>query len=268
MERIDATILSNEVISDGYRLMRFHWPAQAGREPRRPAPGLFFTLRAGSGHDPTLRRPFAFSGWTRGPDGGGAASFVFQVRGRGTAWLAGLRPGDALDALGPLGSGFSSPPDGARPILLAGGIGVGPMLYLAEFLASEAEAGRGEAPILALGVRSARFVPDIELPTATVICTDDGSAGFKGTAIDWLSSFDSGGPAVLYACGPKPMMAAAASYAGARGTRCEAALEQWMACGVGACLGCAVPTKGGGFIKACSDGPVVDAAIVDWEAYR
>lgn len=262
MKRFDTPVIASRSVSDGYREIRFAWPVISAGEP---APGRFFTVRSGSGSDPAIRRPFAFSGWERGA---GVASFVFQVRGRGTAYLAGLRAGDALDVLGPLGAGFSPPPIGARPILLAGGIGIGPMLYLAEALASEAAAGRAEAPILALGFRNSGLIPDLTLPPGTAICTDDGSAGFKGTVVDWLSGFDTGLPPSLYACGPKPMMAAAAAFASARGLRCEAALEQWMACGVGACAGCAVPLKAGGYLKACSDGPVVDAALVDWEAYR
>lgn len=142
------------------------------------------------------------------------------------------------------------------------------MLYLANTLASEAEAGSVEAPILALGFRRSSLMPELALPQRTALCTDDGSAGFKGSVIDWLSGFDPGLPPTLYACGPKPMMAAAASFAEARGLPCQAALEQWMACGVGACAGCAVPLKSGGYLKACSDGPVVDATLVDWEAYR
>ncbi|PKL23309.1 MAG: dihydroorotate dehydrogenase electron transfer subunit [Spirochaetae bacterium HGW-Spirochaetae-3] len=266
MKRLDTTVSSIRQVAEGYYELRFAWPAQGGDEP---GPGRFVTIRAGGRYDPALRRPFAFSDYRAGAAGeGGEAAIVFQVRGRGTAHMAGLRPGDSLDALGPLGKGFGRPARGARPVLVAGGIGVGPMLYLAATLAEDAAAGLCEAPILAMGFRNAAFAPDIDLPAGAVICTDDGSSGFKGTVADWLAGFDPGSPPAFYACGPAPMMAAVARLAEARRAPYEAAVEQWMACGVGACAGCAVPVKSGGFVRACVDGPVLDGSIVDWEASR
>ncbi|HPG85067.1 MAG TPA: dihydroorotate dehydrogenase electron transfer subunit, partial [Spirochaetales bacterium] len=187
-------------------------------------------------------------------------------RGRGTEYLAALRPGDGLDVLGPLGRGFAKPPRGARPMLVAGGIGVGPMLYLAATLATDAAAGLCEAPILVVGARTAALVPAAMLPAGTAVCTDDGSAGFSGTVTDWLASFDPGLPPAFYACGPTPMMAAVAAVAASRRAPYEASVEQWMACGVGACAGCAVRLRSGEYAKACSDGPVLDGSTVDWEA--
>jgi len=266
MKRIDTTVRSIRLVAEGYYELRFAWPAQDGDEP---APGRFVTIRAGGRYDPALRRPFAFSDYAKGAAGeDGEAAIVFQLRGRGTAHMAALRPGDGLDALGPLGKGFGKPARGTRPILVAGGIGVGPMLYLAAALAADAAAGLCEAPILAMGFRSAAYAPDLELPAGSVVCTDDGSAGFKGTVADWLAGFDPGMPPAFYACGPAPMMAAVARLAEARRASYEAAVEQWMACGVGACAGCAVPLKAGGFVRACVDGPVLDGSGVDWEASR
>jgi dihydroorotate dehydrogenase electron transfer subunit len=152
------------------------------------------------------------------------------------------------------------------PVLVGGGIGLGPILYLARFLVAEASAGRGKIPITVLGFRSAEFVPPIDLPAGTVICTDDGSAGFHGTVVDWLVSADTGLPPAYYGCGPVPMMAALARLADQRSAPFQAAVEQWMACGIGACAGCAVSLKDGSYIKACVDGPVVDGRLVDWEA--
>jgi len=279
MRRFDTIVTENRPVADGYRELRFTWPPDDGRraddgrnadDSRRaddPAPGRFFTLRAGGRYDPALRRPFAFSDWRpSGGAGGGEAACVFQLRGRGTEHLAALRPGDRLDALGPLGRGFGKPPRGARPLLIAGGIGVGPMLYLAAALAADAAAGLCEAPILAVGARTAALVPVGLLPAGTAVCTDDGSAGFRGTVADWLASFDPGLPPAFYACGPAPMMAAIAAIATARRATYEAAVEQWMACGVGACAGCAVRMRSGDYAKACSDGPVLDGNKVDWEA--
>ncbi len=281
MKRFDTTVTAIRPVAEGYHELRFTWPASEGKHEAAdtPAPGRFFTIKAGSRYDPVLRRPFAFSAFEPPAPGsipssglddsttsGGEAAFVFQVRGRGTGFLAALRPGDALDVLGPLGRGFGKPANGSRPILVAGGIGVGPMLYLAHALAAGAKAGLFEAPVLAMGFRSASFVPDLPLPEGTVICTDDGSAGFHGTVALWLEGFDPGAPPYCYACGPVPMMAAVDRIAQARRAPFEAALEQWMACGVGACAGCAVRLKSGDYIKACTDGPVYDGRLVDWEA--
>ena len=144
MKRFDTTVTSIRPVAEGYHELRFAWPATAddpAGEAGLPAPGRFFTIKAGGRYDPALRRPFAFSGYVPTADGGGEAVFVFQVRGRGTGFLAALTPGDALDVLGPLGTGFGKPANGSRPILVAGGIGVGPMLYLAHALAADAKAG-------------------------------------------------------------------------------------------------------------------------------
>ena len=290
MKRFDTTVRSLRPVAEGYYELRFTWPISAGSQADdAPAPGRFLTVRAGGRYDPALRRPFAFSDYTKtaaphapasvsdepAPDcatangeANGEASFIFQLRGRGTAYLAELKAGDALDLLGPLGKGFSKPARGMRPVLVAGGIGLGPMLYLARALAADAVAGLCEAPVFVIGLRNAAFVPDVDLPSGTVICTDDGSAGFKGTAVDYLGGFDPGLPPAFYACGPTPMMAAVDRLAQSRRAPYEAATEQWMACGVGACAGCAVRLKSGAFARACVDGPVLDGSLVDWEAGR
>ncbi len=272
MKRFDTTVRSLRPVAQGYYELRFEWPAAtANQADDAPAPGRFLTIRAGGRYDPALRRPFAFSGYSSDPASAGfgaEASIIFQLRGRGTAHLAALKPGDALDVLGPLGKGFGKPARGSRPVLVAGGIGLGPMLYLAHALAADAAAGLCEAPVFVIGVRTAGFVPQVDLPAGTVICTDDGSAGFKGTATDYLASFDPGLPPTFYACGPALMMAAVDRLAQTRRSPYEAATEQWMACGVGACAGCAVRLKSGAYARACVDGPVLDGSLVDWEAGR
>ena len=296
MKRIDTTVRSIRKVAEGYFELRFAWELPDNGDPvigdpvigdpaignpaigapsigghvngghagdDSPAPGRFVTIRAGGRYDPALRRPFAFSDYS--PDAREAA-IVFQLRGRGTAFLADLKPGDPLDVLGPLGKGFGSPPRSTRPVLVAGGIGIGPMLYLASALAARADAGLGEAPTLAMGFRSAAYVPGLPLPPGAVVCTDDGSYGYEGTVADYLAGYDPGLPPAFYACGPAPMMAAVGRLAAARRAPYEAAVEQWMACGVGACAGCAVPLKSGAFVRACADGPVLDGDLVDWEA--
>jgi len=218
-------------------------------------------VRAANASDPLLRRPFAFSGYD---PASGRASFIFQVRGPATRLLAALAEGAALDVLGPLGSGFPAPPAGSRPVLVGGGIGLGPMLYAAREFGLQASGARFAAPILALGFRTGTQVPGLALPEGTAICTDDGSAGFRGTVVDWARGCGTDEPPAFYACGPAPMMAALDGLAAARRAPFWAAVEQWMACGVGACMGCAIRLKDGSFSRACADGPVFDGSLVDW----
>ena len=270
MKRFDTTVLSVAPIARDYFELRFAVPP--GAIAGTPAPGTFLTVKAGGGSEPLLRRPFAFSDFTAGDgpapgsvNAAGSAAFIFQRRGRGTAWLAALAPGAPLDVLGPLGTGFPAPQRGSAPVLVAGGIGLGPILYLARRLTTNAYAGLCEAPFTALGFRSAAFVPSVDLPEATVVCTDDGGTGFHGTVADWLRQFDPGKPPTYYACGPAPMMAAVAAVAASRNAPYWAATEQWMACGVGACMGCAVRLKDGGYARACADGPVFDGRALAWD---
>ncbi|MFH2115580.1 MAG: dihydroorotate dehydrogenase electron transfer subunit [Spirochaetota bacterium] len=281
MKRFDTELVSRRPLARDYFELRFQWPwfgpsagassglrnpvPASGLDPNPiPGPGTFLTIRTGGQYDPVLRRPFALSDYDASRN---EAAVIFQKRGRGTTWLAGLEPGARLDILGPLGKGFSPPPRGSRPVLVAGGIGLGPVLYLARVLAEQAAAGHCEAPLTVFGFRSVDFVPkSIDFPASTVICTDDGSAGFHGTVLDWLRSADTGLPPAYYGCGPLPMMAALDRLAGQRGAPFQAAVEQWMACGIGACAGCVVTMKDGSYIKACVDGPVVDGCLVNWEA--
>lgn len=265
MRRFDARILENRELSRDYRRIEVEWPWNAGT----PSPGAFLTVGVSGGTDPLLRRPFAFSGCDPRE---GRASFVFQIRGPATRLLAERRPGTTLDILGPLGKGFPDPAPGSLPVLVGGGIGLGPMLYAAREFGARAAAGGWEAPVLVLGFRTADQVPDLDLPEGTVLCTDDGSAGFRGTAVEAIDRAAAGGrygaeaPAVFYACGPAPMMAALDRRAASLDAPYWAAVEQWMACGVGACMGCAVRLKDGTFARACAEGPVFDGASVDWGA--
>ena len=259
MKRFDSTVTELQPVASDYFRITFQWPVTLPL----PQPGCFLTVSAGSGFDPALRRPFAFSDVDPAR---GTAAFIFQRRGRGTAWLAERRPGDSLDVLGPLGAGFRAPPSGARPVLVAGGIGLGPMLFLARQLHQTAAAGRNEVPILVLGYRSASQAPSVDLPPGSVICTDDGMRGFHGSAVAYLDQLADALPPYYYACGPVAMMAAIDRLAPARAGQADlqAATEQWMACGVGACQGCVIPFKDGGFKRCCADGPVFNGRMVDW----
>lgn len=212
------------------------------------SPGQFAQILA-PGH--TLRRPISICSIDR--DGGGLR-FVFQVRGRGTEELSRLRAGDSVEVLAPLGHGF--PLDKTkRTLLLGGGIGVPPLLAAAQAL--------GGNTVAALGFRGRGFVileEDFRTAGAKVlVATDDGSYGFHGLVTDLAAgeSFD-----VVLACGPAPMLRAAKALAEGKHARGYLSLEQRMACGVGACLGCAVALLGEDgspyYGHVCKDGPVFE----------
>ncbi len=208
------------------------------------APGQFAQILV-PGH--TLRRPISICSIGRE-----TLRFVFQVRGEGTEKLSRYRPGDDIDILAPLGKGFPIDPN-KRTLLVGGGIGVPPLLGVAEALGGNA--------VAVLGFRNRDLVileEDFKNTGAKVlIATDDGSYGHKGLVTDLAAGEDF---QVLMACGPGPMLRGAGALAGERGVPGYLSLEQRMACGVGACLGCAVAlTDGEGreyFGHVCKDGPV------------
>ena len=215
-------------------------------------PGQFAQIYL-PGH--TLRRPISICGIDRGH---GTLRFVFQVRGQGTAELATFRPGDALELLAPLGKGFPVDP-AKRTLLVGGGIGVPPLLGCAAEL--------GENAVAVLGFRSKSAVileQDFQAAGAkTLIATDDGSYGLHGlvTQLAEQEEFD-----IVFDCGPLPMLKAVRALAEQKGTPCFLSLEERMACGIGACLGCAVPlldeTGKEYFGHVCKDGPVFDSRQV------
>ena len=255
MRQFEAKIIANREVAESWRELVLDWSGGEG-----PLPGQFLTLRVSPLRDPLLRRPLAFSGYA--DIGANRAAVVYQARGSATRLLAELAPGAGLDVIGPLGRPFPPLAAGEFPVLAGGGIGLGPLL----FLASEMERLTGQAPIIALGFRSASSVPRLDLPRGAILCTDDGSLGFRGTPVDWLSRNAPSDRLRVYGCGPASMLAALAVLARERGWAASLSAEQWMACGVGACMGCALPRPGGGYLRACADGPVFDLGAIDWAA--
>lgn len=212
-------------------------------------PGQFAQIFV-PGH--TLRRPISIC---EAEQAAGTVRFVFQIRGEGTRRMAEVRPGESWDLLGPLGQGFPVE-KGKRTLLLGGGIGTPPLLGVAKAL--------GQDAVAALGFRSAGMTileEDFQRTGAKVlVATDDGSLGFHGTAVQAAAAeeFD-----VIFACGPLPMLKAAKALARERSVPCFLSLEERMACGIGACLGCAVPLLDDRgqehFGHVCKDGPVFDS---------
>lgn len=222
------------------------------------APGQFVHINCG--HSRLLRRPISVATCQSDtPDDG--VSIVFQVRGEGTRWLAKRQAGDRVNVLGLLGNGFSMIPNG-RYLLAGGGIGVPPLYGCAQYAGGRAQA--------VLGFRSKELAIMEELFENTCegvsLCTDDGSLGTKGFVHQKVAEIldkDKDFTAVL-ACGPKPMLKGVAEAAARYGVPCQVSMEERMACGVGACLGCAIQMADGAMKHVCKDGPVFNAGEVDW----
>jgi dihydroorotate dehydrogenase electron transfer subunit len=233
------------------------------------APGQFAMLSAGARtraprFDPLLPRPMAIYR-TRAIAGGAEVEILYKIHGRGTTLLSEALPGQHVRLVGPLGTPFPLPPEGARAVLVGGGTGIASLLELAT-----RARGRGPVSVL-LGARSSDDLMGADdfaaLGVALEIATEDGSRGTRGLVTMLLDAVLEADPAcIVHACGPTPMMRACAERAERSGARCLVSLENTMACGFGACLGCAAPLAGGGYALVCRRGPVFDGREVAWEA--
>ncbi len=257
MPLFTSRIVANQEIARDYYQLDFSWPESLGE----PDPGQFFTVRVNPGPVPLLRRPFGFSGLRND----GVASTIYWRRGPATRTIASFQPGDEMDILAPLGNGFPAPAPGAVPVLLAGGVGIGPILYLANRLAH-----CSPAPLLLVGARSRENLPELDLDSRVQlrVATDDGSKGFHGTVVALAKqTIDiTAGTVELYLCGPLPMLCAGHTLAAGRGLAAWVAMEQMMGCAVGACMGCAVPVHGEhAYARVCTEGPVFASDEIVWE---
>ncbi len=221
-----------------------------------PEPGQFAMIAAverwGGGED---ERPFLPRAFSIARHADGEAHFLLEEVGPGTRRLAQLRSGEQMWVTGPLGRGFREHPDGARAVLVGGGVGIAPLAILQDRLA---------APHTALlGFRDAEHAAGAALLRDAQVATDDGSRGHHGPVTDLLLAALDEGDAVVYACGPPPMLEAVRGMCAAAGVPAWLALEAGMACGFGACFGCVVPRRDGGYVRVCVDGPVLDATVLD-----
>lgn len=229
-----------------------------------PRPGQFMMLQVTDGPDPLLRRPISLCGASRG-----RIEMIIQVRGTGTRSIAASRLGATLNALGPLGTPFSTPPSLKTAVLVAGGIGAAPLLYLADHLSS----CRPEVDVYfymgAKNGETAKMVRRfLDRNARAFFVAEDGSTELCGLVTDiFTDDLKSGrfspADACIYGCGPSPMLAALAGASQTYGLSCQVSLEAHMACGVGACLGCVVRTSDG-YKRVCLDGPVFDGNVIEW----
>jgi dihydroorotate dehydrogenase electron transfer subunit len=224
----------------------------------------------GNALDPLLRRPFSIH---RCP-GGDQLHMLFRVVGRGTRLLAGIHPGEQLNLIGPLGQGFRlKPAEQTSVCLIGGGIGIAPLLFLAERI--QALQGEKQPCTVLLGARTSAellpLVPDFTaLGCQVELATDDGTAGHHGLVLDLLTPHlqRTRTPMRVATCGPHRMIKAVACLCAEADISCEVSLESAMACGLGACLGCAIPGSNastGQYKHICKHGPVFDANEVIWK---
>jgi dihydroorotate dehydrogenase electron transfer subunit len=242
------TVAANEALG-AYRVLRVN----DGDAPE-PAAGQFAMLAAaqrwGGGDDerPYLARAFSIARRLEGE-----SHFLLEDVGPGTRRLCELGPGEQLWALGPLGRGFSPPHDARRAILAGGGAGIAPLAILQDSLSHPATA--------LVGFRDADRAGGAGLLRDAAVATDDGSVGYHGPITDLLAAeLARDGHAVVYACGPAAMLEAVRSMCAAADVPAQLALEAPMACGFGACYGCTVASRDGGYLRVCVDGPVLEAS--------
>lgn len=225
-------------------------------------PGQFAMLRPGDTVDPLL--PRAFSVYHADQEAG-IIEILYRLVGNGTARLSALHAGEMVSLWGPLGNRFQTPESGWIT-LVGGGVGVPPLIYLAETLARE------ESPVevvALIGAATADYVLGVDQLRAAgahvQTATDDGSVGQRGLVTTLLDRSLETRPGPVLACGPLPMLAAVAGIAEAAGLPAQLCMEAPMACGVGVCLGCSVPLRRGGYTRVCRDGPVFAAGEIDWD---
>jgi len=240
--RFTARVAENREVGKDHRLIKLT-PLSETHSPR---PGQFYMLGTGRALEPLLKRPFCL--FSRD---GNAIHILYRVRGKGTAIIADMRDGAELEVLGPLGNGYPMPPAGKVPLVAAGGTAVASVFPLVKAL-------KGKATVV-YGAKDRDGLVMLDelraLSGALHVRTDDGSEGVRGNVLDALREMNLGENHVLYVCGPREMLSGAVRMASERGVAGYASLEEYMACGVGACMGCVVKTRRG-YRRVCREGPV------------
>ena len=275
MQLSNCPVKGNQVIAPGYFLMEIESPEIAGEAQ----PGQFVMIKTRDGLEPLLRRPLSLHRIS--PT---SIELLYQVIGKGTQSLSQTRPGEFLDLLGPLGKPFPFSTSSSGAILLvAGGIGIAPLLALAEQMTKSPKfkVQSSKLPpkinihqrnktklILLYGAKTKTHLVRIKdfqkLGIAVETVTDDGSSGRKGLVTDFLEKFLGSSPgsiSAVYACGPRPMLKSVAHLMKNKKIPVYLSLEEMMACGMGACLGCSVRARASEikYLRVCQDGPVFQA---------
>lgn len=253
-------ICGHSIITENRRIAAgvYSMLARCGEIAASVRPGQFVSVACGF-PGALLRRPISVCGTD-----GDIIRLVYETRGRGTDWLSCQTEGNELDIGGPQGNGFTMPENG-RVLLVGGGLGAAPLLFAAKAMGKRADA--------VLGFRSTEQIVLLDefkgICGTVALATDDGSAGIRGTVAQPLeNALSDGRYETVLACGPRPMLKAAATICSEAGVKCEVSLEERMACGMGACLVCVCETKlsdgTSAMSRVCRDGPVFDSSEVVW----
>ncbi|MBE9532023.1 MAG: dihydroorotate dehydrogenase electron transfer subunit [Proteobacteria bacterium] len=263
----ETSVIYNRALSENLYLMGLDWSSGEKENPEI-VPGQFVMLKITDDYDPLLRRPFGIYGLLRSQEKT-VLEIVYKVVGKGTKKMSSLTPGDRLDVMAPIGNGFPELKEGEELIMVAGGIGIAPFKLLA---------AKYPDSVLLFGARDASeavLVNEIkDMGLRVKVATMDGSRGTKGLVTELMES-EFNRQSVVFACGPLGMLRAVSKLSHDNRVKSFVSLERAMACGVGACLGCAVKTKHGddnaeratfeNLKMVCSDGPVFDGELIDWE---
>lgn len=249
-------IVQSKYITDKIVLLTIFSPQIASAAQ----PGQFVMVKCTSQNDPLLRRPFSI--YNTSIDG--SFQILYKIIGRGTELLSIFKEGQKLDILGPLGKGFDLNEPEDPFCLVGGGIGIAP-LYL---FAKKYQSVHGNDNIVLLGAASGNELIELnnnflDLGLEVYCATDDGSFGHHGFVTDLFTRLS---PSVkkVFTCGPFPMMKIVAQHCLTHSMACQVSLETHMACGLGACLGCAVHGNDGSYRHVCKHGPVFNAQEVSW----
>jgi dihydroorotate dehydrogenase electron transfer subunit len=258
MRYFEARLTENRSLGGGYFVLRL-----AGCESLAEAkPGQFVMIRGDWERDPLL--PRAFSLMAVGP--GGTADILAKTVGRGTAMLERALPGALINVLGPLGTAFPAPEGDRIDLLVAGGVGMPPMYMQAAWAARAGVAAQSEVIYGGRGAADLVLLDDFRaMGVGLHLTTEDGSAGTKGlvtVALEARLEAHRGRTVRVMGCGPNGMLWAIGRISKSRDVPCFISLEEQMACGIGVCLGCAIPARSRPFRYVCSNGPVFDAADV------
>ena len=254
ISQVSSPVVSKQEVMPGVFLIWLESP----RIALIAQPGQFVMLCCGE--DNLLRRPFSIH---QLDDQNNKLALLFSVVGKGTHWLSQRQAGDRIDLLGPMGNGYFIDPNSSNLLLVAGGIGIAPLCFLARTALEQ-----GFLVTLLLGATTeSQLCPNHLLPSRTrcITATEDGTKGKKGMITDLLPEYIDWADQV-FACGPSPMYRAMASQNLLRDKPCQISLEVRMGCGLGVCYGCTVKTKSG-LKQVCQDGPIFNLDDVLWDDF-
>jgi len=247
LEKDLTEVIDNRQVGGAYHILTLSYKG------KKPAPGQFYMIRCGDTFEPLLRRPFSFFSEKEG-----IIKILYKVVGRGTSILSRKKSGDSINILGPLGNGYPIKPK-TPSVIVAGGMGIASLYPLIERLGREAK--------VIYGARTSKellFIDELRgLAGQLILSTDDGSYGHKGSVLSIVEGLSE--DRIIYACGPSAMLKGLSDIAKRKSLRAYISLEENMACGIGACLGCAVKTIRG-YERVCKEGPVFFAGDIVFES--